>query len=229
MEFKTANEIIIKKAQKLNRKKDYEQLLKDAKMHLNKRSKRSKEYWEPIIEDCKIIIKEFEKEISSINNYIEALINFPREIIFPFILECINLYEDEKYTYTIVPLSLTNHATTNGLIPVYQDFEIIFPESLLEEEKKLETSFYISVLQPAYRELFNKNNAKYIMVPSNGYLPIISTDFELYTYFNEFPYLKEIAINLIDRKLKEPLKKNLDILLDELNELKEKQKTKSKG
>lgn len=225
MEFKNLTDIIEKKEQLSYEKHIYENAVENSKKEKKKSEKRHKSYWDPIIINYKEIVEQYNAKIMDINKIINQLSTYPKEILIPFILECINLHEDEKYVYRNIVLSQTsNFDGSVGFCATYTPYEIIFPERLLETEMQLEKTFYISVLYPAYRQLFEENNVKYIMMPSTGYLHLVSPNLNLLSYFNRFPYLEEIGVNLIERKIKEEDKKMADILNDELEALKEQKK-----
>lgn len=227
MTFKNLQELIEKKERLEYEKYPYYEAYNQAIIAQKKCvRKKNKEYWDSVIENYKEKVIEYDNKIEKIELIISNTIKFPKEIFIPFILECINLHEEEKYESRSLMLSLSSHLITSS-IPAYGNFEMIFPVSLKEQETKLEKSFYISVLQFAYHELFKKANAKYTMIPTEGYINLLSEDLSYLTYYKDFPYLEDIGLSLIERRLNEPDKKIIDILNDELSELKETKKSKN--
>jgi len=228
MEFKSLTEILEKKEQLSYEKHSYEKAVENSKIEKKKSNIYSKNYWNPIIANYKQIVEQYNNKLLYLDKTLNQLSTYPKEILMPFILECINIHEDEKYIYRNIVLSQSANFDGTRICATYTPYEMIFPERLLETEMQLEKTFYISVLYPAYRQLFEENDVKYIMTPSEGYLHLVSPDLNLLSYFNHFPYLKEIGVNLIERRIKEEDKKMVDILNDELEALKEEQKKKIK-
>lgn len=229
MQFKNLDELITTKEEIKFEVMSYEKALEDAKNEKKKANRYNKSYWNPIIENYKSIIESKNDKIIEINTIIDGISTYPKELLMPFIMECINLHEDERYVHRNVLVSTTSHLTNADFFPTYMHYEMIFPETLLEEETKIENMFYVSVLFMAYKELFETSESKYTMMPAQGYLKIVTQELTLLSYFEHFPYLEEIGMNLIERKIKEPDKKIVDILNDELDSLKEEQKRKLKN
>jgi len=228
MIFKNLQELLEEKEKIKFEKSPYDRALNNAITEQKKSFRKStKEYWAPVIETYHNIVLKYESRINAINDILKNISSIPKEQLIPFILECINLYEDEKYVTRNLVLSLNAHLTLFDSIPTYGNYQIYFPKRLLEEETNLENSFYVSVMQLAYIDLFKKNNAKNIMIPTEGYINLLSENLKFLTYYKHFPYLEEIGINIMERRLREPDKKIADILNDELEEIKEKKITKN--
>lgn len=228
MIFKNIQELFETKDRIAYEKYPYEKALKNAIHEQKKCAKiRHKRYWDSVIETYNGIIARYENKINDIDMIFKESLIFPKELFVPFILDCINLHEDEKYFRRNKLLSLSPHLTTYGVLPTYDNFEMIFPESILEEEAKLENAFYISIMKVAYLDLFRNANVKYVMMPIEGYISLLGEDLTFSTYFKDFPYLEKIGISLIERRLREPDKKVAEILNEEIESLKENKNTKN--
>lgn len=228
MEYKNIQEIIKEENKLIKSKLLYEKAIENAKKTKRFCDFPSKFYWSSLINKYKVIVKEYKRKIQEIELFINNLNTFPKEIFLPFILECINLNEEEEYFHRNIVVSQTS-SLSHDTIPSFIPHDIIFPESILEEEQKIEQTFYISILQMSYQELFEKSQSKYIMTTSKADCQLISSNLNLLVPFKNFPYLQDIGINLIERKLKEPNKSNIEILNDELEEQKEITKKKIKS
>lgn len=228
MTFKNIQELNDEKERILYEKYLYDRALENAIHEQKKCSKiRNKRYWDQIIENYREKVQEFENKIKGIDMIYSNALRFPKELLMSFILECINLHEDENYVSRNKLISLTSHISTYGVLPTYANFEMIFPESILEDEIKLENTFYISVMQLAYLDLFRKSEVKYIMLPTEGYVNLLGDNLKLLTYFQAFPYLESIGINLVERRLREPDKKVVEILNEEIESLKDNKNSKN--
>jgi len=228
MTFKNLEELFEAKQRINYEKHPYVKAYNDAIEEQKKSFRKStKKYWTPVIETYKEIVTKYDESINDIDVILKNALRFPKELLIPFILECINTYEDEKYVTRNLVLSLTSHINLYDAVPTYGHFQIFFPESILEAETKLENTFYLSVMQLAYQDLFKKTKVKNIMMPTEGYINLLSDNLMFLTYYNDFPYLEDIGISLINRRLREPDKKIIDILNDELSELKENKITKN--
>lgn len=220
MEFKNIEEMISTKNAYKNRKLEYQNAIKDAKLSKRETKGHSKSYWDEVISHYKDIVKSLEEEIQNISNEITKLSSFPEEILMPFLIECINLYEDEPFVYRKVMLNYTINYVEHSF-PNFMFYDLIFPESLLEEETVLERTFFISKMPSAYQELLDRKASKYLML-TNLYERSLIPDDSLHSYFKEFPYLEMISFNLVNRRLLEPDKSLIDILNEELEEQKNK-------
>lgn len=221
MTFNNLSELFSKKEELISKQYSYLLAIEESKKEQKKGKRENKAYWKSVIKNYKEMYDNYQEEINKLDNQFRNSLSYPKEIFTPFVLECINLNEDEKYISRSLVLSPVTHFISSAGIPLYNHYDIIFPENILEEEIKLEKSFYISSMYYSYQKLFENLDVKNAIFPTEGYQSLITESLNLLKFFEDFPYLKDIGMDLIDRRLREPDKKLVEILNDEIAELRE--------
>lgn len=227
MKYNNIEDMILVKRDYQIEKERFEKAIKDAIKSRKEVKGKSKNYWTEVIKTYKKRVTEIDEDIKNISQTISKLSTFPNSLLMPFLIKCINMYEEEQFVYSELMLSY-NFNCAEHVSPVYVNYNLIFPEKIKENEEKLEKTFLISKMPFAYKDLFESTGSKYIMMPNNYETTLIVND-TLNGYFNEFPYLKRIAIALANTRLLEPdmnlqdiLDNNLEIekiLADDLKEV----------
>ena len=151
-----------------------------------------------------------DENIKSLSQEIIKLSTFPNEILMPFLINCISLYENESFIHRNVMLSYDFNFVEN-VMPVYLNYSLIFPERIKDEEENIEKTFFVSKMPYAYKELFGETNSKHLIIP-NEYETTLIYDDNLNPYLKKFPYLKRIAFILANTRLLEPDMSLQDIL-----------------
>lgn len=214
MKYNNIEDMILVKRDYQIEKERFEQAIKDAIQNRKQVKGKSKNYWTEVIKTYKKRVTEIDEDIKNISQTILKLSSFPNNILMPFLIECMNIYEEESFVHSNVMLSY-NFNCAEHISPVYVNYNLIFPESIKSQEEKLENTFLLSKMPIAYKELFESNNAKYLMMPNSYETPLIVNG-DLNPYFNGFPYLKRIAITLANTRLLEPNMNLQDILANNL-------------
>lgn len=214
MKYNNVEDMILVKRDYQIEKERFEHAIKDAIQNRKQVKGKSKNYWTEVIKTYKKRVTEIDEDIKNISQTILKLSTFPNDILMPFLIGCMNIYENESFFHSNVMLSY-NFNCAEHISPVYVNYNLIFPESIKTQEEKLENTFLISKMAFAYKELFESNNAKCLMIPNSYETPLIVDD-DLNSYFNEFPYLKRIAFTLINTRLLEPNMNLQDILANNL-------------
>ena len=214
MKYNNVEDMILVKRDYQIEKEEFEKAIRNAIGNRKQVNKEIKKYWDDVIKTYRKRVSEIDEEIKNISQTIIKLSTFPNDILMPFLLKCMNIYEEESFVHSNVMLSY-NFNWAEYISPVYVNYTMIFPESIKSQEEKLENTFLISKMPFAYKELFESNNAKYLMMPNN-YETTLIVDDDLNPYFKEFPYLKRIAITLANTRLLEPNMNLQDILANNL-------------
>jgi len=211
MKYNNIEDMILVKKDYQKEKEEFEKAIRNAVGNRKQVRGELKTYWSEVIKTYKKRVTEIEEDIKNISQTISKLSTFPNNILMPFLIECMNIYEEESFVYSNVMLSY-NFNCAEHVSPVYVNYNLIFPEKLKENEEKLEKTFLISKMPVAYKDLFENTGSKYIMMPNN-YETTLIVDDTLNGYFKEFPYLKRIAFTLATTRLLEP-DMNLQDILD---------------
>ncbi len=180
---------------------------KDHSLNLKQRK-----YFKDIMKNYKEIIKEIEQEKSDYINIIKNNSTFPSEMIIPFITECISWHEQEEYVNSRIVLNYS-YGVSDMYCQNFVNYYLIFNKALEETEQELEKSFLVSHSPACYADLLK--GTKKIIAPYYSELSML-TEEGLKGSLREFPYLNEIAFDLVERRLQEPEKPLEEILNDEL-------------
>lgn len=215
--YKNCQEILEKKEMLEREKEEFIHALNGAKeakkMNYIKGNRR---YISDLIDQYKNEVNNLETEIVKCGEELIRYSTFPSSILIPFLKEVISIKEGNEYIDTKLVI---NESVGLGEIYVmnYTEYYLIFDSLFEEEEKRVENAFLASHKDFYYREVLK--NSKYIMDRLTQEISLIHHEGLKY-YFQSFPYLLEIAYNLIDRRLLEPTKPLHEILDDELSNIK---------
>lgn len=214
MKYNNVEDMILAKKDYQIEKERFEKDIRNAIGNRKQVNGKLKKNWTNIINSYKKSVKELDENIKNISQEILKLSTFPNDILMPFLIECMNMYENELFVYRNVMLSYSFNCAEQTF-PVYINYNLIFPESIKEQEETLEKTFFVSKMPNAYKNLFESTGLKYLMIPNNYETTLIIDD-KLNPYFNEFPYLKRIAFTLVNTRLLEPDMNLQDILENNL-------------
>lgn len=197
---------------------EYKQLRKEMMRTVDKK------YYSNVIKDCKNELTRLKKYYQNLNNEINKTFAIPEDILMPFVVECINLYESEEYVYHKIMLS-NGLNLIDGYMPNYGFYNLIFPKHLESDINRLENTFLVSKMPQVYRDFLNENTCKYIMNCSNYEMNLVNCN-GINSLFEDFPYLESVGYNLANRRISETDDYLIDILDDELAYQKEEVKVK---
>lgn len=215
MKYKNIEEMISKNKVLERRIEDFIKEIDYAK-NQKKENKRSdaKQYWNEVIKNYKNELVFLKDNYQSLNKEINYLCNFPEELLIPFIVKYINVYEDEEFVYHKIMLNNSINYS-DSFVQNYMFYNLIFPQSLEKDVNKMENTFFISKMPTIYRSFLNENSDKYIMNYSGYEINLVNVN-GINAIFKDFPYLESIGYNLANRRINEPEKSLDDILNDEL-------------
>lgn len=216
MEFKNSKQIIETKCYLNNQKQKFENEISNIKIKKKKANSNRKKYYKDLIKKYSERLNEIKLDIGKCNYFLEHLSTFPIEPLIKFLNEVITYKEGKTYVNTKL-IFTESVLLIDNYIAQFKPYFIIFDSDYLKAEKELERAFVARNLAYFYKELLQ--DSKFIMAPAKEYEHLLS-DNGMIGWFADFPYLEEIAYNLVDRRINEPDKDLQEILNEELESIK---------
>jgi len=210
MNYKSIEELLASKsAYENNRNKIYEKKEESkSKLKTSKGSikKHLKEQLRMYNEHLRIM----DHNIDELNQAIMKSIIFPQELLMPFVLKCINFYEDEEYILKNICIN-GSFIFNETYIPNFRSYNMIFPKTLEDDVNNLENMLLKTF--EAFDNFFVEKECNYYM-GYTSYENSLILNGKLNENFKHFHYMEEVAYRLANRRIAEPYK-TIDKILDE--------------
>lgn len=216
MENKKSKNILETRERLINFINQYQKTIEDVRKMKGEHKLGNRKYLNDCITEYKKNIKSLREQINMCNQILKENSTFPANMLIHFIKECISVYEQTPYTNTTVAFTESINVAGNYNAQINLKY-MIFDSVYEEQEKILEETFLVRGLSYFYTDLLK--DSRYIIGDYKNELTLIDEK-GLNTDFLRFPYLEEIAYNLIDSRLKNPEKDLQSVLDNELEYIK---------
>ena len=221
MKFKNSREIIDEQLTYRRERRQYiNKIISSENLQQTSDSKINNKYLKKEIKMYENKVKALESIINKYDLMLEQLATFPSDILISFLTEVISAKENKSFIYTDVVFTQSFNAMDSYYIvgatitPNY----LIYETEKQKQIEKIKSALIIRHLAQPYLETLR--GSEYLMFENKSYQSLLNGR-KLNEIFIAYPYLEEIAYNLIDRRLLEPSKDLKEILNDELQNIKE--------